>query len=183
MSGQSTIQRFGLSYLLDRLDYLQRKERARPHFRTGYLRFHRKNYQDALAPFTKAIEIVPDYGLAYLYRGRTYKKLKQYEQALIDFVQATIINPRHLDAYLEQIGIYMLQKDYQSAVVVSSKYLALKPHHFTVLTQRSAAYFFLQESAKAYADIDLALKFHPKNAKAYELVGQIYTVGKDFPKA
>lgn len=47
-----------------------------------------KNYQAAIADFTLAIKLDPDYASAYFRRGAVYQQLKQYQKAIADSAKA-----------------------------------------------------------------------------------------------
>lgn len=68
-------------------------------FDSGVEDFQKKEYQEAINDYTKAIEINPDYADAYFYRGCAKHKLKNYRGALADFSRAIQINPNYVDAY------------------------------------------------------------------------------------
>ena len=54
-----------------------------------------KRYQEALRDFDKAIELKPDYTLAYNNRGVTYFKMKRYDEALRDFERSLALDPNN----------------------------------------------------------------------------------------
>ena len=58
-----------------------------------------KDYEAAIADFTKAIEINPNNEQAYYNRGNAKSKLKDYKGAIADFNKAIKINPKDFDAY------------------------------------------------------------------------------------
>jgi tetratricopeptide (TPR) repeat protein len=57
------------------------------------------NYEDAIADYTRAIRIDPDYASAYYNRGIEYKNLKNYEDAIADYTRAIRIDPDYVFAY------------------------------------------------------------------------------------
>ena len=56
--------------------------------------YNNGQYDQALADYTKAIEINPRYAAAYLNRGVIFYKTARFDQALVDFRQALDINPK-----------------------------------------------------------------------------------------
>lgn len=60
------------------------------------IQFYLENYQDSIAAANKALELFPDYGHAYLFRGQAYHALRQYHLAIADY---TIILRDHPDFY------------------------------------------------------------------------------------
>ena len=59
------------------------------------------DYAGAIADLDKAIELDPDYIVAYYYRGVSKKKLSYYKSAMADFDRALKLDPLHADAYYE----------------------------------------------------------------------------------
>ena len=56
-------------------------------------------YEQALADYTQALELDPEYAMAYNNRGLTYGKIGKYEQALADFNRALELEPEYATAY------------------------------------------------------------------------------------
>jgi len=57
------------------------------------------NNEDAIADFTNAIRIEPDYTEAYYKRGNGYLYLENYEDAIADYTRAIRIDPDYTEAY------------------------------------------------------------------------------------
>ena len=77
----------------------------------------------AIADFSKAIELKPDYAIAYYNRGLAKRRLKQYADAIKDYSKATEINPDFVEAYYNRgIAKYYLgrtleaKRDFQTAL-------------------------------------------------------------------
>jgi tetratricopeptide (TPR) repeat protein len=64
------------------------------------------NLKEALKLFTKAIEIKPDYYLAYSSRGDTYAIMNLKEEAIKDFNRCIELNHRHAAAYTGRGNVY-----------------------------------------------------------------------------
>ncbi len=65
----------------------------------------------AIADFSKAIELKPDYAIAYYNRGLAKRRLKQYADAIKDYSKATEINPDFVEAYYNRgIANYALDR-------------------------------------------------------------------------
>jgi tetratricopeptide (TPR) repeat protein len=78
--------------------------------------------EDAIADYTKSIEIHPTNEDAYINRGREFALAGDYENAKEDFSKAIEINPDSADAYLGRGIMYSLsekrkaQSDFQIAI-------------------------------------------------------------------
>ena len=56
-------------------------------------------YEDAISDFNKAIEIDPNYGMAYTRRGAAKRRLKDYSGSIKDLNKAIELNPYDTLAY------------------------------------------------------------------------------------
>ena len=72
------ISSYSLAQELTAEDYLNR----------GIDNFDKGNYSEAITDFTKAIEINPDYSLAYFNRGLAYAEIDNFSQACSDWQKA-----------------------------------------------------------------------------------------------
>jgi len=67
---------------------------AQSEFESGLAQFHRGQYEVAIPHFQRATELVPEFGRAYLYLGRTYLKLGKWQEALPPLRTAFRIAPQ-----------------------------------------------------------------------------------------
>jgi tetratricopeptide (TPR) repeat protein len=68
----------------------------------GLLKFHNKiwrDYDDAIADFSEAIRLKPDYDQPYLNRGAAYSAKNDYAAAIADYTEAIRLNPTLASAY------------------------------------------------------------------------------------
>lgn len=73
---------------------------------------------------------------------------------------------------------YMVQKKYQEAVDAYSRALEIDPRNAVYLSNRSAAYSSLRETAKAAEDAKRAIEIDPTYSKAYSRLGlALYSQG------
>jgi tetratricopeptide (TPR) repeat protein len=80
----------------------------RPHFLTqrkdnlitarGNFYYQLGQYQRAIADYTKAIQLDPDYAKAYHNRGAAYSGLSQYQNAINEYTKAIQLDPTHAKA-------------------------------------------------------------------------------------
>ena len=72
-------------------------------------------YNEAIVSLDQAIQIDPDYALAYNYRGLAYFRTKSFDKALTDFDKAIQLNPNFAVAYNNRAYAYFQKKDYQES--------------------------------------------------------------------
>ena len=56
--------------------------------------------------YTSAIQINPDYTMAYTNRGNAYRALGKYQEAINDYTSAIKINPDHANAHNNRGNAY-----------------------------------------------------------------------------
>ena len=66
-----------------------------------------KDYAAALADFSKAIDLQPEDGYNYYWRGRTYREMKDYAAALVDFSKGIDLQPRNAYGYAARGRTYL----------------------------------------------------------------------------
>ncbi|GBG77225.1 hypothetical protein CBR_g23552 [Chara braunii] len=74
------------------------------------------NYIEAVADFTRAIELDPKNADFYHNRGFSYRKLGKFEEAISDYTMAIKLNPQHCRAYYNRAFSYDRMKNYEAAI-------------------------------------------------------------------
>ena len=85
------------------------KSKTAIHLYKGVTYVHKRQYDEAISDYTKAIEINPRFAMAYRTRGTAYFRKRQYDEAISDYTKAIEINPRYVDAYDNRGFIYMVR--------------------------------------------------------------------------
>jgi tetratricopeptide (TPR) repeat protein len=71
---------------------------AREYSNRGIAYANNGEYDRAIADFTQAIALKPDFALAYSNRGNAYANKGEYDRAIADYTQAIKLNPNVADA-------------------------------------------------------------------------------------
>ncbi len=74
------------------------------------------DYQGAIADYTQAIDINPNYIDAYYCRGNAYYDLEKYEDAIADYTQIIKINFNYVEAYYNRGNAQLALGDKQNAI-------------------------------------------------------------------
>ncbi|MDA9346996.1 tetratricopeptide repeat protein [bacterium] len=72
---------------------------ANEYFSMGLEKAFLEDYRGAMADYTKAIEIDPNYGLTYVTRGLIKHELEDYRGAIADYTKAIEIDPNNASGY------------------------------------------------------------------------------------
>ncbi len=148
------------------------------YFYRGNAKGDLKDYQGAIADYSKAIAIDPQYAGAYNNRGNAKGDLKDYQGAIADYNKAIAINPQDADAYDNRGNTKGDLKDYRGAIADYSKAIAINPQHPKAYINRGNAKHELRDYQGAIADYSEAIEinsqfadvaYHNRGRTKYEL--------------
>ncbi|KYK34353.1 MAG: hypothetical protein AYK19_12255 [Theionarchaea archaeon DG-70-1] len=142
-----------------------------------------KDYEESEQLSNKAIELVPEYDLAYLVRGNLYSKSKKLDEAIEDFNKALELNPEYLAAYNNRGLVYCELRQFDKAIRDCNKALELDPFLAGAYNNRGLVYYELRQFDKAIRDYDKALELDPKLTRTYYNRGNVYYKLRQFDKA
>ena len=104
---------FALALLISFISFGQS---ADEYFDSGYDKAEAKDYYGAIADYTKAIEINPNYAIAYTNRGLSKAEAKDYNASIADFTKAIELDPNDAEAYYNRGLSKAKLKDYYGAI-------------------------------------------------------------------
>jgi len=125
------------------------------------------DYQGAIADYNQAINIKPDYALAYNNRGNAKSDLGDYQGAIADYNQAINIKPDYADAYYNRGIAKSDLGDYQGAIADYNQAINIKPDDADAYLNRGVAKYNLGDKQGAIADYNQAINIKPDYADAY----------------
>jgi tetratricopeptide (TPR) repeat protein len=156
---------------------------AETYFKQGEDYRNNNQYDKALAAYTKAIEVNPQYAEAYKNRGIVYLDLKDYDKAMADNNKAIEVNPQYSNAYNNRGNVYYNLKEYDKAMAEYNKAIEINPQLFQAYNNRGVVYRNLKEYDKAIKDYNKAIEINPQYADAYNNRGVVYLHLKEYDKA
>jgi len=127
-----------------------------------------KDYDRAIANYTKAIDIDPRYARAYYNRGNTYSYKKDYDRAIADYTRAVESDPSYAWAYNDRGNAYSAKKDYDRAIADYTRAIEIDAKHAWAYDNRGLAYHKRKDYDRAIADYTRAIEIDPKHAWAYD---------------
>ncbi len=95
----------------------------------GDKQFGLGNYKEAIAYYSKAIELNPNYAKAYNNRGITYDELGQYDKGIADYNKAIELDPKYAEAYYNQAYAYSKLGQTERAISDLKKVLEIDPNY------------------------------------------------------
>lgn len=135
------------------------KQRLNPYMGPGFKHFFaavsflvKKNFDQAVAEFTRAISEDPQFTLLYTLRSATYLMKGDNDLALADVNLVIALSPEDVVAHLLKANIYEEKGDYRQAIISYTEAIRLNPEHVQAYRDRAGAYEKMGEGAKAQAD-------------------------------
>src|SRR6266542_1697858 len=114
-------------------------------------------YDEAIAEFTKAIQLNPKDARIYNDRGRVYHRMNRFPEAIEDFSKAIEIAPKDYAGYSERGSTQVSQNQMDAALADLNKALELKPNDAQTLRWRASAYRALKQYDLAIQDYTAVL--------------------------
>jgi tetratricopeptide (TPR) repeat protein len=123
-------------------------ETAEEYCNRGLIRYERGDLEGAIADYSRALELNPNYALAHNSRGLAYWGLGQwqssrgedptesYRAAIADFTRALELNPNLADAHNNRGLSRIAAGDYRGAITDWERAIALNPGYRSLLLPR-----------------------------------------------
>jgi tetratricopeptide (TPR) repeat protein len=121
-------------------------------------------YEEAIAEFTKAIELSPKDPRIYNDRGRVYHRMNRFPEAIEDFSKAIELAPKDYAGYSERGAVQVSQNQMEAALADLNKALELSPGDTQTLRWRASAYRGLKQYDLAVQDYTAVLSKSDPNA-------------------
>ncbi|MBW4449717.1 MAG: serine protease [Spirirestis rafaelensis WJT71-NPBG6] len=136
-------------------------------FIQGGDKYSKGDFQGAIAAYTVAIRINPNYANVYNNRGNARSKLGDNQGAIADYNQAIQLNPNSADAYHNRGIAHSDLGDKQGAIADYNQAIRLNPNYANAYTNRGVARSELGDKQGAIADYNQAIRLNPNYANAY----------------
>jgi tetratricopeptide (TPR) repeat protein len=140
-------------------------------------------YEQALMAFDKAIQVKPNFYLAYYAKGLTYAYTGKYQEAAADFEKATQLADNFYSAWRWLGNSFYLSQQYQKALPAYDKAIELQPDDANIYFNRAYTYAAIDEYEKAIVDYSKVIELSPGDAEAYFRRGDTYYSLREFQKA
>jgi len=156
----------------------------------GWAYLQMRKYDEALADFTRAIELDDQYAWAIASRGETYRLLGKYEAALVDFTRAIELNDKYAWAIARRGETYQAMSRYAEALADFTRAIELNDKYAWAIARRGETYQAMSRYAEALADFTRAIELDDQSARAiahrgvtYRLLGKYAEALADFSRA
>ena len=139
-------------------------------FSRGLYLLKNKQFNRAIATFSKAIEANPNFAEAYNNRGVCRFYTGDLDRAIDDYTRAVQLNPDDAEALKNRGGAWFYQKSYDRAIADYTRALAINAEDAEAYYHRGVALFYTGEYRKSIADYTQALRIRPDYAAAYNQI-------------
>ncbi|UKJ07722.1 tetratricopeptide repeat protein [Solitalea lacus] len=119
----------------------------------------KKDGNNAIANYNKALELDKNYVAAYVAQSHIYRGAQNYESSLAPLEKAISIDPNYAPAYRELAELYAVSGQYAKATeTYKNKYLPLTDASCNSNTRYASVLFLAKQYQSAYDQINLLLK-------------------------
>ncbi len=136
-------------------------------FEKGYKLAESGNDTDSEKAFSKAIELNPQFAMAYYSRGKAYYNYGSTQQAIKDYDKSVELNPQFADAYNNRGIAYHKICNTQQEVEDFNKAIELNPQDAIAYYNRGIAYHKRGNTQQAIKDYSKAIELNLRLAEAY----------------
>lgn len=155
------------------------REEAKQYASRGDESYDRKDYENAIAEYSRAIEKDPSYAEVYKNRSRAYIARGDYDSAIADCNRAIELDSNFDKAYYDRGIAYYDKKDYDRAIADFTRATEITPDYADSYVYRGMAYHAKHDYDKAIADYNKAIEIDPKSYYAYINRGAVYRDQKE----
>nr|WP_281357850.1 SPOR domain-containing protein [Desulfobacter latus] len=142
-------------------------------FEKGVALMKNDQYQEAVAVFTRFIELAPENPAAYKNRGVAYMKMGKYDLAIHDFEKTRQIKP-NLKGLYSNLGVAWYYKgDFDQAIKNYNMEIALTPDNYYTFFNRAICRAELDQLSESLADVNRTLALFPEFYLAHCFRGDI----------
>lgn len=117
-----------------------------------------QNYSTAITDFTSAVELQPDYPLAYHNRATAKRAIGDMQGALYDYRMAINYKNDFPLAFNNMGSVKIALGDYEGAMADYSVAVKLDPEFFIALNNRGTAKYYLGQPDSALVDFNRAIE-------------------------
>ncbi|HEY7427200.1 MAG TPA: serine/threonine-protein kinase [Gemmataceae bacterium] len=140
----------------------------------GFAHFKKKEYPEAVADYTEAVRLDPQFAVAYNNRGLAYAAQGEHETAIEDYNKAIKLNAEYALAFTNRGDSYYEQKQYDRALQDYDEAINLDSKNAIARNNRGLAHAAKEDYERAIEDYSKAIQLDREFALAYYNRGIAY---------
>lgn len=141
------------------------------------------DYSKAIADYTKAIQLKPDYAEAYNNRGNSYSDIEEIDKAIEDYSKAIEVNPDYYVAYSNRAGIFIDKEMYKEALRDLRKAIKLNPYSDKAFGKIAQVRLRQGKYKDALKNVNAAIRLNGNDFQGYYLRSFILVNLKQYENA
>jgi tetratricopeptide (TPR) repeat protein len=141
--------------------------KAQNHFQNAMAEFVGQNYENSIEELTRAIELAPDYKLAYLSRGSAFLKLNRLDEARKDFDRLLELDSKHARAYHLRGLVHEKVGDNEAALKDFNTAVELDPEYGAAYYSRATLHSKMGNADLATEDIEMVTHLTNVNLESF----------------
>jgi tetratricopeptide (TPR) repeat protein len=149
----------------------------------GVGHFNKREDDEAIADFTRAIELDRNYTPAYRGRGRAMARKGELDRAIVDFNEALRLDPKAVAIYNDRGLAWRMKGDLDRAFEDFNAAIRLDSGYAAAYHNRAYAWDLKGDLERAIADYDEAVRLNPVDAVAYNNRGHLWQHKNDLERA
>ena len=149
----------------------------------GILHLEARDFDKAIADFTEALRLKPDFLIAMENRSLANQSANRPDQALVDLTEVMRRDPKNARHFVRRAQLYGMKADLDAAQKDYDEAVALEPRNTDTLVKRGDLFAERKQFAKAYADYALAAKLTPEDSEPLVHRSHVFVEEKKFPNA
>jgi len=138
------------------------------YFEKGEFYFNKNDYKEAIKWYSKALDLKPEFIIAYCKRGYSKALTDDFQNSIIDFDMALKLKADYADAYLGRGNANLEIKDYKSCVEDYTELIKLVPG-FTQIHKNLGLIKsrIFKDFEGAIMEFDVVIQHDPGDAEVY----------------
>ena len=149
------------------IKYAPEREYGEAYYNRGTCLGHLGRHEEAIADYTRAIELNPQYANAHNNRGNALDDLGRHEEALADYTRAIELNPQYAAAYNNRGAALDDLGRHEEAIADYTRAIELNPQYANAHYNRGNALGDLGRHEEELADYTRAIELNPQYAEAH----------------
>ncbi len=133
-----------------------------------------KRYTEAVADFTRTLELAPTAAIHRYNRGRAYHGWAKYDDAVADYSEAIVLNPKYAMAHAARAAVYRVQTKPDLAFKDLDAALAINPRLEYGHYQRGLLNASVNRWADSERDFSKVIELNKTYAYAYARRGEAF---------
>jgi Tfp pilus assembly protein PilF len=149
----------------------------------GFILFMQKRYPESIELFTKAVQIKPDYVMAYINLVNSYLAINDMADAVKTADEGLKNAPQDYTILNTKGYLFFAQHNYPEAIKIYNDAIRIKPDNTNGYIHLAQIYYELKDNDNWMKTLDAALKYEPGNFILLNNKGYALFINHRYPEA